>query len=48
MKKGVGLPYTNWSGGGAALLMSLRSDETNQHKGKKLWYVMRGLMKVSM
>ena len=34
MKNGVGLPCTNWSGIGAALLMSLRQGETNQHKGK--------------
>ena len=34
MKKGVGLPCTNWSGAGAALLMSPRQGETSQHKGK--------------
>ena len=34
MKKGVGLPYTNWPGAGAALLMSPRQGETNQDKGK--------------
>ena len=34
MKKDVGLPCTNWSGAGAALLMSLRQGETSQHKGK--------------
>ena len=33
MKKGVSLPYTNWSGAGAALLMSPRQGETSQHKG---------------
>ena len=33
MKKGVGLPCTNWSGAGAALLMSPRQDETSRHKG---------------
>ena len=35
MKKGVGLPCTNWSGAGAALLMSPRQGETSQHKGIK-------------
>ena len=35
MKKGVGLPCTNWSGAGAALLMSLRQGETSQHRGIK-------------
>ena len=34
MKKGVGLPCINWSGAGAALLMSPRQGETSQHKGK--------------
>ena len=34
MKKSVGLPCTNWSGAGAALLMSPRQDETSQHKDK--------------
>ena len=34
MKKGVGLPSTNWSGAGVVLLMSPRQGETNQHKGK--------------
>ena len=34
MKKGVGLPCTNWSGAGVALLMSPRQGETSQHKGK--------------
>ena len=34
MKKSVGLPCTNWSGGGAALLMSLGQGKTSQHKGK--------------
>ena len=33
LKKGVGLPCTNWSGAEAALLMSPRQDETSQHKG---------------
>ena len=32
MKKGVGLPCTNWSGGGAALLMSPRQGETSQYE----------------
>ena len=32
MKKGVGLPYTNWSGAGAALLMSPRQGETSQYE----------------
>ena len=34
MKKGVCLPCTNWSGAGAALLMTPRQGETSQHKGK--------------
>ena len=29
MKKSVGLPCTNWSGAGAALLISLRQGETS-------------------
>ena len=33
MKKGVGLPCTNWSGAGAALLMSPRHGETSQYEG---------------
>ena len=33
MKKGVGLPCTNWSRAGVALLMSPRQGETSQHKG---------------
>ena len=33
IKKGVGLPCTNWSGAGAALLMSPRQGKTSQHKG---------------
>ena len=33
MKKGVGLHCTNWSGAGAALLMSHRQGETSQHRG---------------
>ena len=32
MKKGVGLPCTNWSGAGAALLMSPRQGETSQYE----------------
>ena len=32
MKKGVGLPCTNWSGAGAALLTSLRQGETSQYE----------------
>ena len=35
MKKGVGLPCTNWSGAGAPLLMSLSQGETSQHRGIK-------------
>ena len=31
MKKGVGLPCTNWSGAGAALLMNPRQGETSQY-----------------
>ena len=31
MKKGVGLPYANWSEAGAAFLMSPRQGETSQH-----------------
>ena len=31
MKKGVGLPCTNWSGPGAALQMSPRQAETSQY-----------------
>ena len=38
IKNGVGLPCTNWSGAGAALLMSPRQGETSQHK-----YNMRGV-----
>ena len=33
MKKGVGLPCTNWLGVGAALLMSPRQGETSQYEG---------------
>ena len=33
MKKGVGLPCTNWSGAGAAFLMSSRQGETSQYEG---------------
>ena len=33
MKKGVGLPCTNWSGAGAALLMSPRQGETSRYEG---------------
>ena len=32
MKKGVDLPCTNWSGAGAALLMSPRQGETSQYE----------------
>ena len=32
MKKGVGLPCTNWSGAGVALLMSPRQGETSQYE----------------
>ena len=32
MKKGVGLPCTNWSGAEAALLMSPRRGETSQYE----------------
>ena len=32
MNKGVGLPCTNWSGVGTALLMSSRQDESSQHR----------------
>ena len=35
MKKGVGLPFTNWSGAGAALLISPWQGKTSQHKGMK-------------
>ena len=35
MKKGVGLPYTNWSEAEAAFLMSLRQGETSQHSCMK-------------
>ena len=35
IKKGVGLPCTNWSGAGATLLMSPRQGETSQHRGMK-------------
>ena len=35
MKKDVSLPCTNWSGAGAALLMSPRQGETSQHKDIK-------------
>ena len=33
MKKGVGLPCTNWSRAGAALLMSPRQGETSKYEG---------------
>ena len=33
MKKGVGLPCTNWSRAEVALLMSPRQGETNQYEG---------------
>ena len=32
MKKGVDLPCTNWSGAGAALLMSPRKGKTSQYE----------------
>ena len=35
MKKGVGIPCTNSSGAGAALLMSPRQGETSQHRDIK-------------
>ena len=35
IKKGVGLPCTNWSGAGAALLMRPRQGITSQHRGIK-------------
>ena len=47
MKKGIGLPCTNWSGVGVALLMSPRQGKTSQHKGIKQRGKL-GLMKVSM
>ena len=37
MKKGVGLPCTNFLGAGAAFMMSPRQGETSQHRGIKLW-----------
>ena len=42
MKKGVGLPCTNWSGVGAALLMSPRQGETSQYE-EYAWRVRLGL-----
>ena len=33
MKKGVGLPYINWSRAEAALLMTPRQGKTSQHRG---------------
>ena len=35
MKKGVTLPYTNWSRDRVALFMSSRQGETGQHRGMK-------------
>ena len=35
IKKGVGLPCTNWLKVGVALLMSSRPGETSQHRGMK-------------
>ena len=48
MKKGIGLPCTNWLGAGAALLMSPRQGKTSQHRGMKLWHGRLSLIKVSM
>ena len=48
MKKGVGLPCTNWLGAGTPLLMSLRQGEISQHRGMKLQRDGLRLMKVSM
>ena len=42
MKKGVGLPCTNWSGAGAALLMSPRQGKTSQY-GEYVWRGRPGL-----
>ena len=42
MKKGVGLPCTNWSGAGTALLMSPRQGETSQYE-EYAWRVRLGL-----
>ena len=42
MKKGVGLPCTNWSGAGAALLMSPRQGETSQYE-EYAWRVRLGV-----
>ena len=47
MKKGVGLPCTNWSGAGAAFLMSPRQGETSQYK-EYVWRGRLGLNKMSM
>ena len=44
MKKGVGLPCTNWSGDGAALLMSPRQGETSQYEE----YVWRGRLGLNL
>ena len=44
MKKGVGLPCTNWSGAGAALLMSPRQGETSQYEE----YVWRGRLGLNL
>ena len=45
MKKGVGLPCTNWLGAGAALLMGSRQGETSQHRGMKCGMAGWGLRK---
>ena len=42
MKKGVGLPCTNWLGAGAALLMSPRQGETSQYE-EYAWRVRLGV-----
>ena len=47
MKKGVGLPCTNWSGAGAVLLMSPRQGEINQYE-EYAWRVRLGLNLVDM
>ena len=35
MKKGIDLPYTNWSGIEITLLISPKQDENSKHKGMK-------------
>ena len=47
MKNGVGLPCINWSGAGAALLMSPRQGETSQYE-ESVWRGRLGLNKMSM